>query len=120
MKKTALLLSVFFLSVALSAHAQTGAASTPPPYTDKAGEVVNVTPEQQKAMTDALALADKVKLEADAAAARLETAQARAQGLLYQIMALLKISPADYDPVFDQQGLHFKRKPSPSDKTGKE
>jgi hypothetical protein len=67
----------------------------------------------QAAFKEALAQADKATREAQLAQARAEAAQNRAQALLYQIMALLKLSPEEWKPVVDEKGLRFEQVKSP-------
>ncbi|HEV7373331.1 MAG TPA: hypothetical protein VGN95_01320 [Pyrinomonadaceae bacterium] len=79
-------------------------AQQPTTATSEKQSVPVVTTEQQKALSEAIAVADKAKAELDAAQMRFALAQTKAQGLLYQIMALLKISPAEWKPVLSQTG----------------
>jgi ABC-type transporter MlaC component len=85
---------VIFAAVAVNAQEEQQEKAAP----------VRLTSEQQQQVSKAAASVDKAKLEADAAVARYETAQARLTALLYQIMAKLKLSPEEYKPVVNQQG----------------
>ena len=70
-------------------------------------ETVLPSAEQQKQFAELVEQVEKAKAEADAAAARFEAARARSTALLYQIMALLKLSPAEYHPVLKEGVLTF-------------
>jgi hypothetical protein len=77
-------------------------------------------PQQQKPAATAQAAppevppawAEQVKsamTEAELLKAKAEAAQAKAEGLVYQVMALLKLSPEEWKPVLDGKGLRFER-----------
>lgn len=88
-------------SVALSQQSQevTPKASAPQP-----------TAEQQKAVVEALAKVEKADAEKRAAEERLELERTRAQMLIYQIMAILRISPVEFRPVLSEAGeLRFEK-----------
>jgi hypothetical protein len=92
-----------FLVCAVSVHAQQPQSDSPA-----------VTAEQQKAFKEVVLVAEKAKAELDAAQLRLDAAQARAQATLYQIMALLKISPSEYKAVLSDAGeLRFEQLKTP-------
>lgn len=76
-------------------------------------ETVRPSAEQQKQFAELVEQVEKAKAEAETAAARFEAAQARSTALLYQIMALLKLSPAEYRPILKEGVLTFERIQAP-------
>ncbi|HYY94057.1 MAG TPA: hypothetical protein VE713_06025 [Pyrinomonadaceae bacterium] len=108
--KPALLITLILSACALATAQQPRQAAPTQPQQKPATQ--ESAPEVPAAWAEAV---QKAQAEAELLKAKAEAAQARAEGLLYQVMALLKLSPAEWRPVLDAKGLRFERvTPSPS------
>src|ERR1051325_10091229 len=81
----------------------------------KADAPPQLTREQQQQLAQAVAAATAAQLQAEAAQAKLEAARATAQAVAFRVMALLKVSPDEFQ-IKQQEGGGFtlERKPPPA------
>lgn len=109
-------------ALALPAYAQAQQSAPPTarlaqPPVDKKGEPAPpaLSPEQQQQLAQALSAAQSERLKAEAATARAEKAQADVQATAFRIMAVLRVSPEEFDIQPSKEGgfVVVKKEPKP-------
>jgi membrane-bound lytic murein transglycosylase B len=103
MKKTLTIALVLLCCVAATAQDKPKAETTAPVLTQ----------EQQRQLAQAVTQAREAQLQAEAAQAKLDAARAQVEATVYRIMALLKVSPEDYELKAGQGGFVLAPKEKP-------
>jgi uncharacterized membrane protein len=111
MKTIATLMLLTFLCRAVPAQEKPAPASPPPAAVEQSPRPSD---EQQRAFAEAVRQTQEARSQAEAAQARLEASRAAAQGLLYRIMAKLRLDPDEWRAVMAADGrLGFEKIPKP-------
>lgn len=114
MKRNILSLLIVTLALCVSVQAQTAVKSERDVQGKQKPAGPMLTPEQQQQLAHAVANAQTEQLQAEAAKARADRAQALVQAMAFRVMALLKVSPEEYDlrPA-EEGGFIFVKKAGP-------